>query len=109
VTLSKRALKAMWAGDSGNESQLAYSRKLREVIREIFAPSDAVPLVQCMNSYEPVHTVSTDDAKSLVESLWTKPYSPYEHQYQMLADFIKRKDSRWASNVYLCHYRHRFR
>jgi hypothetical protein len=76
------ALNAIWCADSGNESQRTYSRKLHETISEIFAPKEAVPVVQCMNSYKPVHSVSAETAKALVSPLWTKPYSPYEHQYQ---------------------------
>jgi hypothetical protein len=89
----ERALKAMWSGESGNESQIEYSHRLREVIREVFAPSDAVPVVQCMNSYEPVHSVTTEEAKSLVGSLWTKSYSPYEHQYQCWKALLEEKTS----------------
>lgn len=78
----ERALRAMWCGESGNESQQAYSEKLREIIKQLFAPKEAVPVVQCMNSYESVHSVSEVDAKNLVGGLWTKSYSPYEHQYK---------------------------
>ena len=87
----ERALRAMWSGESGNESQLSYSRKLREVINEIFAPQDAIPVVQCMNSYEAVHSVAINEAKSLVGNLWTKQYSPYEHQYQSWKTLLKDK------------------
>lgn len=65
----ERALIAMWCGESGNESQLQYSKKISEEIRHIFAPDDAMPVVQCMNSYKAVHTVSADTAKALVGGL----------------------------------------
>lgn len=79
----EHALRAMWCGESGNDSQQIYSEKLRKVIREIFAPEEAVPVVQCMNAYEAVHTVTAQDAKALVGGLWTNTkFAPYEHQYQ---------------------------
>jgi len=77
----ERAIRAMWCGESGNESQKTYATQLREVIKNIFAPKDAVPVVQCMNSYEPVHSVSVEEAKAVVGELWKSPFDPYEHQY----------------------------
>ena len=84
----ERALRAMWCGESGNESQTAYSHKLREVIKEILAPATAFPVVQCMNSYKSVHSVTSAEAEELVGGLWTKVlppnkhWPPYEHQYK---------------------------
>lgn len=77
----ERAIRAMWCGETGNESQKAYATQLREVIKNIFAPKDAVPVVQCMNSYEPVHSANVEEAKAVVGGLWKKPFAPYEHQY----------------------------
>jgi len=77
----ERAIRAMWCGETGNESQKAYATQLRELIKNIFAPKDAVPVVQCMNSYEPVHSASVEEAKAVVGRLWKKPFAPYEHQY----------------------------
>ena len=78
----ERALVAMWCGEANNDSQRAYQKQMKKIIGEIFAPKDAVPVVQCMNSYEAVHSVSADAAKALVGGLWKFPYSPYEHQYK---------------------------
>ena len=78
----ERALAAMWCGESGNASQAEYARKLQEEIKNVFAPDDAQPVVQCMNSYEAVHSVSAEEAKALVGGLWkSDKYAPYEHQY----------------------------
>lgn len=78
----ERALTAMWCGESHNDSQRAYIKQLKQLIGELFAPKNAIPVVQCMNSYEAVHSVSAEEAKSLVGGLWTFPYAPYEHQYK---------------------------
>lgn len=88
----ERALIAMWCGESGNESQLQYSKKISEEIRHIFAPDDAMPVVQCMNSYKAVHTVSADTAKALVGGLWKNTkFQPYEHQYQSWKYLLQEK------------------
>lgn len=88
----ERALIAMWCGESGNESQLQYSKKISEEIRHIFAPDDAMPVVQCMNSYKAVHTVSADTAKALVGGLWkSTKFQPYEHQYQSWKYLLQEK------------------
>ena len=78
----ERALVAMWCGESHNDSQRAYQTQMKNIIGEVFAPKNAVPVVQCMNSYEAVHSVSAEKAKSLVGDLWKSPYPPYEHQYK---------------------------
>jgi len=81
-TAVERALVAMWCGESHNDSQRAYIRQMKEIISGVFAPKNAIPIVQCMNSYEAVHSVSSETAQSLVGNLWTFPYAPYEHQYK---------------------------
>ena len=87
----ERAIRAMWCGEAGNESQKAYATQLREVIKNIFAPKDVVPVVQCMNSYEPVHSVSEEEAKAVVGGLWKKPFAPYEHQYLSWNTLLNKK------------------
>lgn len=87
----ERALRAMWCGESGNKSQRRYAEKLGEVIKDIFAPPEAVPVVQCMNAYEPVHTVSANESVALVGGLWKKEYLPYEHQYQCWHTLLREK------------------
>ena len=81
-TSVERALVAMWCGEANNDSQRAYQKQMKKIIGEVFAPKNAIPVVQCMNSYEAVHSVSADTAKALVGGLWTFPYAPYEHQYK---------------------------
>ena len=91
----ERALRAMWCGEAGNESQNAYATQLREVIKDLFAPKKAVPVVQCMNSYLSVHSVSGEVARATVGTLWDKPeqksYNPYEHQYQCWKTLLEEK------------------
>ena len=66
----ERALTAMWCGEASNESQVAYIKQMKEVIGDLFAPKNAVPVVQCMNSYKSVSSVSDETAKAVVGSLW---------------------------------------
>lgn len=76
-----KALSSMWCGEAANESQAAYHAQLKQIIGDIFASQKAMPLVQCMNSYEPVKSVSVAAAKAVVGGLWKPSYAPYEHQY----------------------------
>lgn len=84
-----RALRSLWAADAGNDSQKANSEAIREITKSIFASDESMPVVQCMNSYESVHSVTGKEAESIVYPLWDnispqgeKHYFPYEHQYQ---------------------------
>lgn len=85
----ERALVAMWCGESHNDSQRTFIEKMKKIIGEIFAPKNAVPVVQCMNSYESVHSVEVEKAKELVGDLWTSEYPPYEHQYKCWNTLLK--------------------
>lgn len=81
------ALKQMWCSETANESQRAYAKRIEKLIPELFAPSNAIPLVQCMNLYKPVFSVSNKEAEAVVGGYWDKIpkksyYPPYEHQYQ---------------------------
>ncbi len=76
----QKTLGAMWCGESTNDSQRSYIKQLKTLIGEIFAPKNAEPVVQCMNSYMPVSAEKAEAARALVAPLWDKPYPPYEHQ-----------------------------
>ena len=78
----EKKIATLWGGEANTASQRAQVEKLKEQIGNIFAPEDAVPVVQCMNSYKSVPSDSADDAKKLVGKLWTSKFDPYEHQYQ---------------------------
>lgn len=80
-------LKQMWCSETANDSQRAYAKRIEELIPELFSPSNAIPLVQCMNLYKPVFSVSNKEAEAVVGGYWDKIpkksyYPPYEHQYQ---------------------------
>lgn len=75
-------LTAMWCSEAKNESQQAYAKQLKEVIEDAFAPKNTMPLVQCMDPYKAVHTVSPEEAKKIISPLWKENFTPYEHQYQ---------------------------
>ena len=84
-------LSAMWCGETRNERQKKYAEQMQGVIKDVFAPSEAIPVVQCMNLYKPVHSVTPDAAKALVGSLWKEKFAPYEHQYQCWNTLLNKK------------------
>ncbi len=88
------ALRQMWCSETANDSQRAYAKRIEKLIPELFAPSNAIPLVQCMNLYKPVFSVSDREAEALVGGYWDKIpkksyYPPYEHQYQSWKHLLK--------------------
>lgn len=84
-------LSAMWCGAPRSEAQKKNTDEVKKVIREVFAPSTAYPVVQCMNLYKSVHSVSAETAKALVGNLWTASYPPYEHQYRCWDALLNKK------------------
>lgn len=97
-TAVEKTLAAMWCGEARNKSQKGYINQLKMIIPEVFAPKDAMPLVQCMNSYETVYPEHEAEAKEMVGTLWQKCmpnadsyYPPYEHQYQCWKTLLKEK------------------
>ena len=87
------SLKALWCGETANESQRAYAKRIEQLIPELFAPSNAIPLVQCMNLYKSVAPEQEVSARSIVGGLWdkpeVKPYAPYIHQYRCWEVLLK--------------------
>ena len=67
-----KALSAMWCGEARNQSQEAYVTQLGKIIPEVFAPKNAMPLVQCMNSYESVYPEHEAEAAEMLGDLWKK-------------------------------------
>lgn len=86
----EKKIATLWGGEANTASQRAQVEKLKEQIGNIFAPEDAVPVVQCMNSYKSVPSDSADDAKKLVGKLWTFKSDPYEHQYRCWNTLLKK-------------------
>ena len=68
----EKTLSAMWCGEARNESQRGYVAQLNKIIPEVFAPKDAIPLVQCMNSYETVYPEHEAEAEEMLGTLWKK-------------------------------------
>ncbi len=94
----EKTLSAMWCGEARNESQKGYINQLMQIIPEVFAPKDAMPLVQCMNSYETIYPEHISEAEEMLGMLWRKTmpspdiyYPPYEHQYQCWKTLLKDK------------------
>ncbi len=96
-TAVEKTLSAMWCGEARNESQKGYIGQLTKLIPEVFAPKDAMPLVQCMNNYETVYPEHAREADEMLGTLWKKilpqgeSYLPYEHQYQCWKTLLKDK------------------
>lgn len=78
----KDTVSAIWCGKVYTTQQELYARQLRSIASNIFAPNDAMPLVECMDPYENIATDEKDEALALVHGLWNKPYLPYKHQYE---------------------------
>ena len=77
-TAVEKTLSAMWCGEARNESQKGYINQLTKLIPEVFAPKDAMPLVQCMNNYETVYPEHAPEAEEMLGSLWKKTLPPGE-------------------------------
>ncbi|MCF0184914.1 MAG: DEAD/DEAH box helicase [Bacteroidaceae bacterium] len=96
-TAVEKTLSAMWCGEARNESQQGYVAQLNKIIPEVFAPKNAMPLVQCMNSYESIYPEHEQEAEEMLGVLWKKTlppgitYKPYEHQYQCWKTLLKDK------------------
>jgi len=90
-------LTSMWCSEAKDASQDATTKELSGIIANIFTPENAQPLVQCMNNYEEVNTVTPAEAETLVGNLWRKTmpegkyYPPYEHQYQCWHTLLREK------------------
>ena len=98
----EKKIAVLWGGEANTESQRAQVEKLKEEIGNIFAPEEAVPVVQCMNSYKSVHSVSADTAKAVVGSLWTSDFNPYEHQYQCWKTLLNETDPSTGKPMSIC-------
>lgn len=76
-------LTSMWCGETRNESQRLYAEQLKNIIaHDMFAPRNAMPLVQCMDPYKAIKEDNKSEIKNIVGNLWRKNYPPYEHQYE---------------------------
>jgi ATP-dependent helicase YprA (DUF1998 family) len=86
---AEKMIATLWGGEANTESQRAQVEKLKEQIEEIFAPEEAVPVVQCMNSYKSVPHDKLEEAKKLVGSLWESQHDPYQHQFESWHTLLK--------------------
>ena len=86
---AEKKIAVLWGGEANTESQRAQVKKLKEKIGNIFAPEEAVPVVQCMNSYKSVPHGKVEEAKKLVGSLWESSHYPYQHQFESWQTLLK--------------------
>lgn len=63
-TSVEKAITAMWCSEPSNDSQRSYIRQMKSLIGDLFAPQNAVPIVQCMNSYIPVSQENVNQASN---------------------------------------------
>ena len=82
-------LRTMWCGVARSDSQEEYHHQLQQIIPTLFAGEDAMPLVQCVNSYEPARDENA--ARMIAGDLWAKGIIPYEHQYQSWHTLLEEK------------------
>lgn len=79
----QKALTSIWCGEVCGESQQAYAEALREQIEGIFTPEHAMPIVQCMNTYEPATPEERNEANAnYIANLWSLEVLPFKHQYK---------------------------
>lgn len=79
---AEHKISILWGGEANSVSQQAQVKELKNCIKNLIVPQNAMPVVQCMNSYRAVHSVTPDEAKKTVGPLWTSDFDPYEHQYK---------------------------
>lgn len=87
----EKKIATLWGSEANTESQRAQVEKLKEQLENIFAPEEAVPVVQCMNSYISVPKEKAEEAKKTVGSLWESPFDPYQHQYECWKTLLEEK------------------
>ena len=99
-------LKNMWGGQGFSESQKSSLKHLQDdVIPQMFAPEDAMPVVECVNTYKTVAGIGYPDVERLVDNLWqkscgvdengkSKKYLPYQHQWDAWTTLLQKKDTR---------------
>ena len=73
---------SMWCSSSHSEHQKLYAQHLNELISDFFLPSNAMPMVECMDPYESISPEEKEQAVSLVRGLWKSDFLPYKHQYK---------------------------
>lgn len=99
-----KTLKSMWCSNAFTDEQRKYSAQIGNLIsNELFAPSNAMPLVQCMDRYESIEPNIRQEADEIVtlntgQNLWSKvicpnDYLPYKHQYEAWKSVLSDKKS----------------
>lgn len=100
----KKTLQSMWCSNAFTDVQDGYRKQIRDLIStELFAPSNAMPLVQCMDKYESIDAGLKTTAEAIVtsntgENLWQKciapkDFTPYKHQYKAWKTLLSDKKS----------------
>ena len=74
------SVKSMWCGRNHSELQKKYDEHLQKIVDDLFVSPEAMPLVECMDAYEPILPEEKAKAMALVRNLWDKDYLPYKHQ-----------------------------
>lgn len=80
--LVKDVLSAIWCSNTHTEQQKRYAEQLQKIAEDIFAPNEAMPIVECMDPYETISEQDKENALNLVNGLWKKKFLPYKHQYK---------------------------
>ena len=80
----RKEIRASWCGSPKNSVQIAYQQSIDSLMDDIFAPANAMPIVESMGDYK--HTnlpasgylpLVTPNGKS---PLWNPTFVPYKHQ-----------------------------
>ena len=82
-------VKGIWCEKPYGSQQESYNKDINDIIDNLLAPKNAIPLVQCMDPYQSIDIQKEQEANTLVNGLWEKTnkgkptkYLPYEHQYR---------------------------
>ena len=65
---------SMWCSSPHSEHQKLYAQHLNELISDFFLPSNAMPMVECMDPYESISPDEKEKAVSLVRGLWNSDF-----------------------------------
>ncbi len=83
----RKEIQATWCGVPKTTDQAAYKNKIQDLMDDIFAPANAMPIVESMADYEQTSLDPSDYEQFVtpnngLPSRWGRPYRPYKHQVE---------------------------
>lgn len=90
----RKEIQATWCGVPKTKDQAAYKAKIQALMDDIFAPANAMPIVESMADYKhtslkpTVYEPFVTPTNGLA-SRWGRKYEPYEHQVECWENLSK--------------------